>query len=123
MPVFRSTDVEPFQMHGSVFESVVRPARGSATLCAWRLSVAPGSTGMSHRPSQEEVILVLDGELTAHLDDVPTTVGRGDVVLIPAQAQLRIDGGPAGAVAWVTTTAGLTATTADGQVLSPPWAR
>ena len=123
MPVFRATDVEPFHLHGSVFESVVRPARGSAALCAWRLSVAPGSTGMAHRPSAEEVILVLDGELTAHLDDLLTTVGRGDVVLVPAQAQLRIDGGPAGATAWVTTTAGLTATTADGQVLSPPWAQ
>ncbi len=60
MPVFHSADVEPFRMHGSTFESVVRPARGSTGLCAWRLTVAPGSVGTSHRPSHEEVMLVLE---------------------------------------------------------------
>ena len=123
MPVFHSADVEPFLMHGSTFESVVRSARGGTDLCAWRLTVGPGVVGTSHRPSHEEVMLVLDGELTVHLDDDPAVARRGDVVLIPAQAQLRVDGGPDGAVAWVTTTAGLTATTPDGQVLTPPWAQ
>ncbi len=39
-----------------------------------------------------------------------------------AGSELRVDSGPDGASAWVTTTAGLEAVTADGTRISPPWA-
>jgi hypothetical protein len=35
---------------------------------------------------------------------------------------LRLDGGTAGAAAWVTTTSGLEAVMADGSRIAPPWA-
>ncbi|MET3807349.1 quercetin dioxygenase-like cupin family protein [Nakamurella sp. UYEF19] len=116
-------DSVDFVVHGSTFRSFASTARGSSTLSAWQLAVPPGLTGTAHRPGHEEVILLLDGSVRITLDDVTSDLEPGAVVVIPAGSELRVDGGPAGATAWVTTTSGLRATTADGTVLSPPWAQ
>jgi quercetin dioxygenase-like cupin family protein len=122
VPIYASTDAEPFEAHGSRFESFVRTARGASSLCAWRLEVAPGVQGVPHRPSHEEVILLLRGQLDVSLDGASHRVGAGDVVHVPAGSELTVNGGPDGAAAWVTTTAGLTATIGETRMV-PPWAQ
>ena len=123
MPVVRSADAVPFETHGSRFLSYVSPAKGSSELCAWQLTVPAGLRGVAHRPSREEVLLVLDGELHVTLDGTGSELTRGDAVLVPAGCELRVDAGPAGATAWVSTTPGLEAVTADGTRIVPPWAQ
>lgn len=122
MPVFRQNDAVEHEVHGSTFCSYVAPARGSTQLCAWRLTVPAGLQGTPHRPSREEVLLILDGELRITLDGATSRLGAGDVALVPAGSELRVDGGAAAATAWVTTTPGLEAQLADGTRLVPPWA-
>lgn len=122
MPVFRSTESTSFEVHGSCFNSYVAPSRGSSQLCAWRLDVPSALEGVAHRPSREEVILVLSGELRVTLDGIESHLLPGDVALVSAHSELRIDAGPHGASAWVTTTPGLEATTDDGTRIAPPWA-
>ena len=112
-----------FETHGSSFSSYVAPFRGSSQLCAWRLDVPAGLEGVPHRPSREEVLLVLDGELHVTLDGERTKVRPGEVVLVPVGSELCVDGGPTGASAWVTTTPGLEAVTANGSRITPPWAQ
>jgi hypothetical protein len=121
-------------MHGARFSSYASPSRGTAgELCAWRLDLPPGSDGVPHTVSQEEVLLALSGTLQVTITDSPghpgarpaATEGRaGDVFVVPAGATLQV-GTPDGeaASAWVTVRAGLKATLADGSVLAPPWAR
>lgn len=123
MPVLHAADVVAFETHGSQFLSYVSPARGSSQLCAWQLTVPADLQGVPHRPTREEVLLILDGELLVTLDGHTSVVHRGDVVLVPAGSELRVDAGPGGASAWVTTTPGLEAVTADGTRISAPWAR
>lgn len=123
MPVVRPADATEFQTHGSRFLSYVSPSKGSTQLCAWRLTVPASSLGVAHRPDREEVVLVLDGELHVTLDGATSALTRGDAVLVPAGSELRVDGGPVGATAWVSTTPGLQATMADGTQIQPPWAR
>lgn len=123
MPVLRPADAASFETHGSHFASYVAPSRGGSQLCAWLLTVPAGLVGVAHRPSREEVLLVLDGELRVTLDGDATTAHPGDVVLVPAGSEFRVDAGPAGATAWVTTTPGLEAVTSDGTRISPPWAQ
>lgn len=123
MPVIRPVDAVPFETHGSRFLSYVSPSKGSKQLCAWQLAVPANLRGVAHRPSREEILLVLDGELRVTLDDIDSTLQRGDALLVPAASELRVDAGPQGAVAWVTTTPGLEAVTADGARLKPPWAQ
>jgi quercetin dioxygenase-like cupin family protein len=122
VPVIPAADAVPFETHGSRFSSYVSPSRGSSQLCGWRLDVPAGLQGAAHRPTREELLLVLEGGLEVTLDGERTTAGPGDVVLVPAGAEFRVDGGPAGAAAWVSTTAGLEAVLADGSTISPPWA-
>jgi quercetin dioxygenase-like cupin family protein len=123
VPVIRTAEAIPFETHGSRFASYVAPFRGSRQLCAWRLEVPAGLQGVAHRPTREEVLLVLDGQLDVTLDGTASALHPGDVALVPAGSQLRVDGGPAGAAAWVTTTAGMEAVVADGSRIAPPWAR
>jgi quercetin dioxygenase-like cupin family protein len=123
MPVLRPADAVRHEAHGAAFHALVAPSRGSAELCAWRLEVPPGQVGAPHRPSREEVLLVLDGDLGVVLDGEASAVGKGDVVLVPAGAELRVDGGVAAASVWVATSPGLEAELADGTRLAPPWAR
>ncbi|GAA4865655.1 cupin domain-containing protein [Actinomycetospora straminea] len=123
MPVLRPADAVRHEAHGAAFHALVAPSRGSAELCAWRLEVPAGQVGAPHRPSREEVLLVLDGDLHVTLDGVATPVVAGDVVLVPTGAELRVDGGGAPASVWVTTSPGLEAELADGSRLVPPWAR
>lgn len=123
MPIVRAADAAPFEIHGSRFTSYVAPSRGSTQLCAWQLTVPPDLVGIAHQVNREEVVLVLDGQLLVTINGRGTTVGRGDVAFVPAGSELRVDAGEQGATAWVTTTPGIEAVTADGTVISPPWAR
>lgn len=115
------SDARTFRMHGSTFTSFVAPSSGSDQLCAWRLDVVAGTPGVPHRVSHEEVLLVLDGELLVELDGVALRATTGRTVFVPAGARIAVAGGPEGARAWVTTSVGLTATTGDGTVITPPW--
>lgn len=123
MPIFAGTDAVDYVTHGSTFAAYVNPSRGSTDLCAWRLSVPPGVTGIAHRPSREEVLLVLEGHLRITVDDETRDLVPGSVVHVPAGSLLRVDTGSEGGSAWVTTTPGLTATTDDGTIITPPWAQ
>jgi quercetin dioxygenase-like cupin family protein len=124
MPVMKEHDAVAHRLHGAVFHSYAAPARGSVELCAWRLEVQPGVTGVPHRVSREEVFLVLAGAITVTLDGVATDLTPGDVALVPAGSEVAVDNrGADPARVWVTTSAGLEATTADGTVMRPPWTR
>lgn len=123
MPIFAPTDSTDFATHGSTFAAYVNPSRGSAELCAWKLTIPPGLAGVAHRPSREEVLLVLEGRLHITVDDDSAELGAGSVIHVPAGSLLCVDTGPEGGTAWVTTTPGLTASTADGTVITPPWAQ
>ncbi|MEH3076711.1 MAG: cupin domain-containing protein [Quadrisphaera sp.] len=122
MPVIRPQDAVVHEIHGSRFASYVAPSRGSREVCAWQLTVPPEQPGVPHRPNREEVLLVLSGKLDVTLDSARTRMEPGDVAFVPAGSELIVEAGPGGATAWVMTTPGLEAVTADGDRIRPPWA-
>ncbi|MDV2475930.1 cupin domain-containing protein [Rhodococcus zopfii] len=95
MTVLGITDTVRFDAHGSTFASYVA-SRNSEQLCAWKLTVPPGSRGVAHRPSRDEVLLVLDGLLHITIDGTPSQVEPGNVALVRAGAEVVVDGGPQG---------------------------
>lgn len=125
MSIVRAGDAVQHRLHGSTFHAYAHPGAGTSTeLCAWRLEVAPGTEGLPHRVSREEMLLVLTGELTTTLDGVTGTLAPGDVLVVPAGSHFGAGNTSAGpATAWVTTSAGFHATLADGSTISPPWVR
>jgi len=122
MPVIRSVDAVVYEMHGTRFTSYAAPARGSEELCAWRIDVPPGSTGVAHTITREEIVFVLSGAMEVTLDEAASTVPAGDAAVLPAGATVRVDNaGDEPVTAWVTTSVGLEAELADGSRIVPPW--
>ena len=124
MTIVRRAESVPHRMHGATFHACAAPARGSAELCAWRVEIAPGVAGAPHRIGREEVFLQLEGRLTYTVDGVAGTLAPGDVLVVPAGAELILDNTTAEpGAAWVTTSVGFEAVLADGSSISPPWVR
>ncbi len=124
MPVVRAAEAVIHELHGTRFTSFAAPATGSAELCAWRVDVPAGTTGLPHGVTREEVFLVTAGRLRITLDGQSSTVEVGDAVVVPAGSSLRLDNpGAETASAWVSTSVGLEAVLADGSRLTPPWVR
>ena len=122
MSLIRTTQAVEYRVHGMTFRAYVGPKTGSRQLCAWRLIVPANQIGAQHRPTREEILLILEGDLRITVERVANRVTVGDVLLVPANSELRIDGGLKEATVWVTTTAGLEAVMSDGSRLAPPWA-
>src|SRR6476646_6435082 len=114
MPVTHPADAIVHTMHGARFTSFVAPSSGSEQLCAWRLDLPAGTTGVAHRVTHEEVLLVLAGELHVAIDDRPSVASVGDVLRVPAGSAFRVDTADQAATAWVVTSVGLEADVSDG---------
>lgn len=121
MSMVTSGDADVFETHGVRFSSYIRPSRHGGQLCAWQVNVPPGLRGVPHRPSREEVICCIDGELTITVDGAEHNLRPGDAAHVPPGSEIRLDGGPGGGTAWTTSLAGLEATMSDGSQLRPPW--
>jgi quercetin dioxygenase-like cupin family protein len=124
MPVIRASEAVVHEMHGARFTAYAAPARGSEELCAWRIDVPPGNSGVAHAITREEVVFVLSGAMDVTLDGVGSTLRPGDAAVLPAGATVRVDNpGDEPATAWVTTSVGLEARLDDGSRIVPPWTR
>jgi len=123
MPHLTSTTARTFDVHGVRFTSYASSASGAREVCAWRADFPAHTPGHHHRPSHEEVLLVLSGSLEVEVDDERFTAVPGDAVIVPAGARFRVSTGGEPAQAWVTTSVGMRATVeSSGEVLTPPWA-
>ncbi len=124
MPVIHADDAVVHELHGARFLSYAAPSRGSAELCAWRVELPAGATGVSHRISREEIFCVLSGALRVSLDGETSSVSAGDVVVFRAGTTVAVDNpGDSIATGWMTTSVGLEATLDDGSRIVPPWTR
>jgi quercetin dioxygenase-like cupin family protein len=121
MPVVTGGEADVFETHGARFSSYARPSRGSDQLCVWRIDVPARLEGAAHRPSREEVICCIGGELTLTLDGVEHSLHPGDAAYVRPGSEIRLDGGPDGGSALTSSLAGLEATMGDGSRLRPPW--
>jgi quercetin dioxygenase-like cupin family protein len=123
MPFIRSAEAVTHEVHGARFVAYANPAHGSKELSAWRVEIAAGTIGVPHTVSREEVLHVLSGSLRFSVDGEVAELVAGDTGVVPAGARFAVDNvGDQPATAWVSTSVGLTATLADGTVMSPPWA-
>lgn len=123
MPVVRSSEAQVHEMHGARFVSYAHPRSGSRELCAWRGEIPAGTTAPVHTVGREEILHLLQGELTVTLDGHTERAVAGDTLIVNAGTAFGVENpGTVTAVTWVTTSVGLTAELADGTLLTPPWA-
>ncbi len=123
MHVITEAEAPRFDLNGIEFTGLAAPSRGSADVCAWRITVAAGVYSPSwHTLDRDEIFLVTSGAIQI-APDAPV-VSAGDAVVVPAGTPIQLvnpKDEPAGA--YVVIPAGFTATMADGTpVGTPPWA-
>ncbi|HTJ70850.1 MAG TPA: cupin domain-containing protein [Actinospica sp.] len=124
MPVIRSTEGTAHVVHGSTFTAYANSLTGAHELCAWSTRIPAGQQGVPHRVSREELLLVTSGAPTFIVDDSVIPATPGDVVVVPADSMLTVEGATdQESSMWVTTSRGLTAKLPDGSDFAPPWAQ
>src|SRR5215217_1528562 len=83
MQVIHAVDAPKFELPGVEFTGLAAPSRGSAGLCTWKLTVAPGHGGDApHTLDRDEVFMVLSG--TVQITPDGEKLGPGDAVVVPA---------------------------------------
>lgn len=94
---------------------------GSA-VAVWRSTTAPGTAGPVHRIDREQVLVVIEGTLSATVDHTEVNAAPGDAVVLPAGAvrQLRNDG-PVPVITITCAIPGSQATVGDGDPVTVPW--
>jgi quercetin dioxygenase-like cupin family protein len=83
-PVIRSTETRKADLPELAVEALATPGLGAAEHVVMWSKAKTGYHVLPHTHDHEEVVVVLGGSATASLDSNETTVGKGDVVVIPA---------------------------------------
>ena len=123
MYVITASEAPRFDLPGIEFTGYAAPSRGSAELCAWRITVAPALVSeMPHTLDHDEIFLVTSGRVRI-TEDGPV-LAAGDCAVVPAGEEIRlVNPDDAAATAYVAIRAGFTAKAADGTAIgTPPWA-
>jgi quercetin dioxygenase-like cupin family protein len=122
MPVNDHSDQRHHELHGARFQALACPSLGSAETSVWRLRLEPGTAGVPHRVTREEIFVVLDGSATAWLDGDPQHLSPGSTLVLPAGVELSLATADEALEAIVCLPVGGQAVVGDGEPFTPPWA-
>jgi quercetin dioxygenase-like cupin family protein len=121
--VIRATDAPKFGEDGTDITGYASPSRGSGTVSAWRLVLAPGAGSPVHSLDTDEVFLVLAGRGTFEVEDRRHELRAGDTICVPPHLSFRLGNAhdePFEAIACMA--AGGRGRIGDGEPFVPPWA-
>ena len=122
MPVIDSSAQVQHELHGARFQTLANPSLGSRETSVWRLLLQPGTPGVPHRVTREEIFVVLAGSATASLDGTPHTLAPGSALVLPAGVELSLTTGDEALEAIVCLPVGGQGVVGDGEPFTPPWA-
>jgi quercetin dioxygenase-like cupin family protein len=95
----------------------------ASDIAVWRTEMAAEVSGPLHSVDSDQVVVVVEGELSAEVDGRRCHVRTGDSVLLPAGSQRRLTAGDAGLVTVTASAPGATARVGDADPVPVPWAR
>ena len=122
MPVRRPDDHPQFDLGGDTITSLASPSIGADESVLFRIDLPPGGGLLKHHHDHLDVCTLERGSRTIHIDDEPTMVSMGDVVVVPTGAWHFFVAGEDGATLVVTMLAGTKLIREDGSETVPPWA-
>jgi uncharacterized RmlC-like cupin family protein len=123
MHIIRGAEAPQFELPGIRFTGLAAPSRGSAEICAWQLTLAPGlDSPEAHVLDHDEIFIVASGGI--RLGPEGEVAGPGDAVVVPAGEPIQVaNPGSEPAEVVVMIRAGFRAKGADGTDMgTPPWA-
>jgi quercetin dioxygenase-like cupin family protein len=122
MPVIAAADAPVFDAGGATIVGLASPSRGSVETSAWRVRLEPAQPSPPHALSREEILVVLEGSLTARYGDREETADAGGALIIPPGQQVTLlAAGDAAEAVCILPTGGQAIT--DAGVFTPPWAQ
>jgi len=84
MPSIDNSQAQSFEMAGVTFTPVAAPSRGTRETAIWRARVAPGTPGLLHHMTREEIIVSVRGEGRIRIGDDAHVIKAGDAFAVPA---------------------------------------
>lgn len=94
MPVIREADTRRTETPNGVMTTLASPSQGDSRQSVWRVQMAAGARGPVHAFDTDQVWTVLAGTARITLPDETVTVGRGDTVILPADAPRQVFADP-----------------------------
>ncbi len=125
MPVVRGDALHFHETPGgNAGAAVATPGLGAAEVSVIRQRQAAGGHNPDHSHDREEVLVVLDGEITLRLAGQSFALAPGDSAIIPPCTLHQIRNHGNRPAEWLLIApAGVAFLHADGQPANPPWAK
>lgn len=83
MNIIRNAEAPVFTLPGLTVTGLASPRRGASETCVWRIQLAPGTPGVPHKVTREEIFVGVGGQAVVTLDGVEHVLGAGDAVIVP----------------------------------------
>jgi len=122
VPVIDRAAQRHHELHGARFHTLASPSLGSEETSVWRVRLEPGTPGLPHRVTREEIFVVLLGSATARLDGTAHPLSAGSTLVLPAGVELALETGAESLEAIVCLPVGGQGVVGDGEPFTPPWA-
>jgi mannose-6-phosphate isomerase-like protein (cupin superfamily) len=123
MTIIRDQDAPRFGEDGVTVTGLASPSRGSATVSAWRVVLAPGAGSPEHTLTSDEAFVALRGRARVELDGAAHDLAAGDCLVVAPERPFTIrNDGPEPFEAVCCMAAGGQAAVAGQGAFAPPWA-
>ncbi|WP_309572290.1 cupin domain-containing protein [Deinococcus sp.] len=124
MNILRAHDAQRHTTPNATVIPLATPSLGAQQISVIRQEMGPGHANPAHAQTHEEVMVMLDGQVTVTVDGGTTDLQAGDTLTIPAMTVHSIENpGPQGATWLIVSPTGMGFLGADGQVMTPDWAK
>lgn len=115
----------------AVMTTLASPTQGGSQQAVWRVEMVPGAVGPVHAFDTEQVWTILDGGAEITLDGVVESAGKGETVVLPADARRQVRADARSGMVAIVCAPGSTrvyrtgavpaCATADGDKILPDW--
>jgi quercetin dioxygenase-like cupin family protein len=122
MPVIAPTDAPVFTTDGATITGLASPSRGARDVAAWRVRLDADSPSPRHSLDREEVLVVLEGAVTARFSDREETAPAGGALIVAPGEEFELVARDRPAEAVCMLPVGGRAIV-DGAAMTPPWAQ
>ena len=123
MPIIQAPLAPTHEMGGARFTSLATPSRGSSDTSVWTVEISPGSPGVPHTLTREEVFVVLSGTARVRIADEVQTAGPGDAIVVPVDTPFQLTNNGSAVLRLLCCMPVDGQACVDGTTFTPPWAQ
>jgi mannose-6-phosphate isomerase-like protein (cupin superfamily) len=123
MNVVSAAEREGVEIEGNRMKGIAVAATGATQAEVWEAIMVPDASTPPHSHDAEEIVLVVEGRITADVDGEEVDVGAGEMVIVPAGRIHQLHNRAAGETRKfaVLGRVGVKTFWPDGRVLETPW--